>query len=315
MNTYQKLEKERIDKIKDLNLDEVKSYIRNLNRKMMNSLELNDADEMEFYSKKLSEVFDLTKDKYVNLDFYSLSSRLDISIAKMIESNTKKQITYISLISQILLHSYIALKGLSMQIDYILMIYYHNYHLNETSIVEDLLINLELEYDFKDDKFSEYANNKAKKYNGMLMKELNSLIDRFKDIINHIILFTDVSLVFNDYSFDEVLKHIEFEKNYVIDNAHSFDRINTLKDGDYLDLLDTLKECYETLHENMKLYDKSKEDILNLINSDDGFLKFKERDYDFSIKTFGKAIFEKEDFIAMRPSYDMKNCEFIESSN
>ena len=315
MNTYQKLEKERIDKIKDLNLDEVKSYIRNLNRKMMNSLELNDADEMEFYSKKLSEVFDLTKDKYVNLDFYSLSSRLDISIAKMIESNTKKQITYISLISQILLHSYIALKGLSMQIDYILMIYYHNYHLNEASIVEDLLINLELEYNFKDDKFSEYANNKAKKYNGMLMKELNSLIERFKEIINHIILFTDVSLVFNDYSFDEVLKHIEFEKNYVIDNAHSFDRINTLKDGDYLDLLDTLKECYETLHENMKLYDKSKEDILNLINSDDGFAKFKEEDYEFSIKTLGKSIFEKEDFIAMRPSYDMKNCEFIESSN
>ena len=109
MTTYEKLEKKRIQKIRDLSLDEVKAYIDNLNKKMFQSFEENNPENVEYYSKKLSEVIDLTSHKWINLDVYSMGKKLDITSAKMIENDTKKQILFITYNSQILLLSDITL--------------------------------------------------------------------------------------------------------------------------------------------------------------------------------------------------------------
>lgn len=314
LTNYEKLEKERINKIRNLSLDEVKAYIDNLNKNIFKSFEANNPEDVEHYQKKLSEVFDITKDKWINLDFYSLSKKCDITTSKLIESNTRKQIIFITLTSQLLLHSNIVLNELFALLNYVLMIYYHNYYFREASIVEDLLIKLEIEYNFKDDEFSDYANSIVDKYNETLMKELNFLIARMKDTINHVIALSDCHV---DDNFEEtiasVLKEIEFEKQYVIKKSASDDGIKTLKDGDYLDLLESLKECYEDFNKTCKFYSQIRDKIMNLINLDDGFADLKERDYDISNKLLKDNIFTKEDFIAMRPSYDMKKCEFVES--
>ena len=315
MTTYDKLEKDRIKKIKDLNLDEVKSYIDNLNEKIFNSFEANNPDNVEYYSQKLKEVFDLTKDKFVNLEFYSIARKLDITTSKMLESNTKKHILYASSISQLLINADVELQELYLHLDYIMMIYYHNYYLREASIVEDLLLHLEFEYNFKDEGFNEYAMNRADKYNEILMKELNSLIKRMKDLINHIIQLTEINTsAINEEYILLTLKEIEYEKDYVKSNSSSNERIKTLKDGEYLKLLDLMKEVFETLQEHLQSYLKTKEKVLNYINEDDGFADFKLEDYEFANEGDRESFFSKDEFIAMRPSYDMKNCEFIESS-
>ena len=315
MVTYDKLEKERIEKIKNLNLDEVKAYIDNLNQKLFNSFEANNPENVDYYSKKLSEVIDLTSDKWINLDFYSMGRKLDITTSRMIENNARKHILYASSISKDLINADIILQEIYLHLDYILMIYYHNYYLREASIVEDLLLHLEFEYNFKDEKFNEYANNRADKYNEVLMMELNSLISRMKDLINHVIYFTEINLSGIDENFIlSTLKDIEYEKEYVNKNYSSNEGIKTLKDGEYLKLLCVMKEVFEGLQDHLQSYHETKEKVLNYINSDDGFIDFKLEDYEFSNKGERQSFFSKEDFIAMRPSYDMKNCEFKESS-
>ena len=97
-----KLEYERKEKIKALDLDEVKAYITNLNKKMFDALDDNNPEDVELYNTKLKEVFDLTSDKYVNLDTYSLLRKFEITSSKMIENNTKKNIAHISHTSLVL---------------------------------------------------------------------------------------------------------------------------------------------------------------------------------------------------------------------
>ena len=48
-----KLEYERKEKIKALDLDEVKAYITNLNKKMFDALDDNNPEDVELYNTKL----------------------------------------------------------------------------------------------------------------------------------------------------------------------------------------------------------------------------------------------------------------------
>lgn len=56
--TINQLENERKEKIKDLNLDEVKAYITNLNKKVYESFDKNNPEDVGLYEDKLKEVFD-----------------------------------------------------------------------------------------------------------------------------------------------------------------------------------------------------------------------------------------------------------------
>lgn len=313
-NIYQ-LEKDRKDKIKDLSIDEIKIYIENLNKKIFDSREANNHEKLNFYIERLTEVFDVTKGKYVNLEWYSVTKKLDITTAKLIECNTKRQSVYVSLVSSILVNAEVSLFELESILNYLLMIYYHNYSFREASLVEDLLIKLEFEYDFKDESFCEYANGLTKKYNETFIREMDYLIGMIKDTIFRIVELTDMHISeFNEKDVLRVLKEIETEKDYVNQKAKEDEGVRIIKEGEYLDLLDHLKESYEVSLETYKSYIGIRDRVLEFINSEDGFADIKEKHYEIASKDFEDGVFDKDSYIAMRPSYDMKNCQFVEST-
>lgn len=307
------LENERKEKIKALDLDEVKAYITNLNKKLFEALDNNNSDDVELYNNKLKEVFDLTSDKFVNLDFYSLVRKYDITTSKMIENNTKREITRESLLSVVLISSYLSLQELYFYLDYLLMMYYHNYYTHENMLVDDLIAHLHYEYNFNNDKFDEYAYSQVTKYNKTLMEDLDTLIDMIKSNANSVIELTDAYM--NDDFENQVsslLEQIDYEKQYVNKKGASDEGVKMLKEGKYLELLDSLKESCMLYLESCRNYVEIKEKIIGLMNSPDGFLDLKESHYEFANKN--GITFDKEEYIAMRPSYDVSKCKFIESN-
>lgn len=306
-----KLEYERKEKIKALDLDEVKAYITNLNKKMFDALDDNNPEDVELYNTKLKEVFDLTSDKFVNLDFYSLGRKYEITTSKMIENNTKREITHKSLLSVLLTSIYTSLYDLYFTLDYILMVYYHNYYRKEHMLIDDLIAHLHCEYDFDNEKFDDYAYSRITTYNTSLMGELDSLIRIIKSNANMIIELSEM-YVHNDFEHEvsSILEKIDYEKQYVDKKGKSDEGIKILKEGDYLALLDSLKKASILYLESCRNYFEIKEKLLGLMESPDGFLKFKEAHYDF-LNEKGGASTSKEDYIASRPSYDVKSLKFI----
>ena len=305
------LENERKEKIKALDLDEVKAYITNLNKKVYESFEDNNPDGVDFYENKLKEVFDITSDKFVNLDYYSLLRKNAITTSKMIEKDIKREITHKSLLTVLLTRIHFSLYNLYFNLEYILMIYYHNYSTKESMLVDDLLAQLQYEYDFDNEKFDDYAYSRATKYNKTLMRELDSLIGMLKSNATNIIELTDMYLnkdFENEVSF--ILKQIDYEKQYINKRGESDDGFKILKEGEYLELLDSLKEISLVYLESCRKYIDIKEKILGLMESPDGFLGLKESDYEFTNKEIGLSI-PKEEYIASRPSYDVKSLKFI----
>lgn len=304
------LENERKEKIKELNLDEVKSYITNLNKKLYESFDNNNHEDVELYQSKLKEVFELTSDKYVNLDAYSLLRKFEITSSKMIEENTKSSIiqkVHLTLASS---RSCITLHELYYHLEYILMIYYNNYYTNENMLVDDLLAHLHFEYNFNDEGFDEYARSRVNMYNETLMRELDSLINHLKAQITRIIEVCDgyVNTSFEE-EISSIVKEVEYEKQYLKNNNR--EEMKFLKEGNYVALLDSLKQSCMIYGESCRCYIDLKEKILDLINSHDGFLSLKEHSYEFDCK-YGVSS-SKEEYIASRPSYDVSKCEFIES--
>lgn len=143
------------------------------------------------------------------------------------------------------------------------------------------------------------------------MRELNSLIGMIK---SHVATVIGVGDTFLNDDFEKVIssifKEIEYEKQYVNTKGVSDEGVKLLKEGEYLDLLDVMKESYINYGESCRYYIDMKEQILDLINSHDGFLDLKESDYGFTSKNTN-GTFSKEEYIAMRPSYDVKSLKFI----
>lgn len=311
---FRKLEKQRIDKIRNLNQDEIKAYIDNLNKKVFESFEANDKELADHYQKKIVEAFDVTSDKWVNLDFYSLNGKLDLSITKLIEGRTKEKAIEMSLHSQILIYGVLSLSEALSQMNNLLSIYYWNYASSDFSLVEDLLMSLEFEYDFRDDNFSKYANSKCKKYNDTLMKQLDFQIAMLKTSMLDTIAFLNIHAI-DDYSaiVDDVFSQVKKEKDYVIAMADKDSRFKLLKDGGYLDLLMTLSEAYKSYGESCREYFKIKDDVLELLNSHDGFADIKEFQYKMYCEDFENMSLSKEDFFASRPCFDLSEVKFIAS--
>ena len=125
----------------------------------------------------------LDDDEFFKILFSKPQEVSIVEVGDFIASDdVKKQIAHISNTSLLLTNSYIALNELYFILDYTLMIYYHNYYTKEHMLVDELLAHLHCEYDFNNDKFDEYAHSKVNKFNNVLMKELDSLIDMIKRI-------------------------------------------------------------------------------------------------------------------------------------
>ena len=196
----------------------------------------------------------------------------------------------------------------------LLSIYYWNYASRDFSLVEDLLLTLEFEHDFKDEKFSSYANSMCKKYNDNLMKQLDFQLAILKTSIVDIIEFID-SHAKEDYKLivDGVFSQVKDEKDYVIMMADKDSRFKSFKDGDYLDLLLTLSEAYKSYGECCSEYFKIKDEALELLNSHDGFADIKEFQYKMYCEDFEDMSMTKDEFFESRPCYDMNDLKFVAS--
>ena len=146
------------------------------------------------------------------------------------------------------------------------------------------------------------------------MRELDYLIGQIKEAILRTIDLADMHLFPKDYEKEaiRVMKDIEVEKDFVIQKGDEDEGVKVIKDGEYLDLLDRLKKAYDLSLETYKSYISIRGKMKAIINLDDGFADLKEQDYEFAKEHGG--ITSKEDYIAMRPSYDLRNCEFVEST-
>lgn len=304
------LENKRREKIKALDLDEVKAYITNLNKKVYESFEDNNLDGIDFYENKLKEVFELTSGQFINLDVYSLSVRYQIVASESIIKDTKLKMRATNSLIILFTNAHMFLMGFYHVLKYILMIYYHNYYTGENMLIDELLAHLSYEYNFNNEKFNEYAHSRVTKYNETLMKELDSLIESIKLSAKLVIDVCDKHL--NEDFRDEisfVFKQIEYDKEYLNKKGND-ESVSFLKEGAYLDLLDSLKETYITYGESCSMYMEIRDKILNLIESPDGFLFLKEHSYDFDNEHLG-VIISKEEYISSRPSYDVKSLKFI----
>lgn len=103
------LERDRINKIRDLNNKEIRSYIVNLHKKRFKSFENHDKAEADFYTKKIKEIFDITEGIYVNLDTYSDNCEIDLLYSKLIINNNKELASRVLFQSQSLLNGEINL--------------------------------------------------------------------------------------------------------------------------------------------------------------------------------------------------------------
>ena len=309
-----KLEKERIAKINNLSLDEIKAYIENINRKQWEGFEEHNQDKVRFYGDKLKEIFEVTSDRWENLDFYSLGVKMRISNARMIEKNTREKIHNFSFMSQLILNAEIKLINYNSILRQILFLYYTNHSPRDYSLVDDLLLNLEFEHDFKNEDFSDYARGVCQENNDILMKGFDSLIKTIKEDIEETFRLINPYIEgYDESDFEELCSSIKEEKDYVIKMAESDDGIKILHDGDYLDLLIKLLEVSKIFDESCKSYIKTRDKVLDLIESDDGFLDFKIYDYEFYCKTFPNVSCDKDSYISIRPKYNMRECRFIPS--
>jgi len=310
------LEKQRIDKIRSLNQDEIKAYIDNLNKKVFECFEANDKELADYYQNKIKEAFDVTSDKWINLDFYSLNGKLDLSLGKLIEDRAKEKIIEISLHSQILIYGCVSLSEALSQLRNLIHIYYWNYASNDFSLIEDVLMTLEFEYNFHNERFSNYAKSKCKKYNDSLMKQLDFQFSMLKTSMINIIEFMDLHSR-DDYEslINDVFSQVKDEKDYVIKMSDKDSRFNILKEGNYLDLLMKLSEVYKLYGESCENYFKIKDKALELLNCHDGFAEVKEFQYNMYCEDFEDMSMSKEEFFAKRPSFDMTEVKFIPSDD
>lgn len=310
------LEKQRIKKIRSFNQEEIKAYIDYLNKKVFECFEANNKELVDHYQSKIKEVFEVTSDKWINLDYYSVNGKLDLTVGKLIEDRAKKKVIEISLHSQVLLYGYMSLTEKLSQMRNLIHIYYWNYASRDFSLMEDVLMTLEFEFDFRDEKFSNYANSRCKKYNDNLMKQLDFQISMLKTSMLDTIEFMELHSR-DDYEelIDDVFFQVKEEKDYVIKMADRDSRFNILKEGSYLDLLIKLSEAYKSYGESCENYFKIKDEALELLNSHDVFAEVKDFQYQMYCEDFEEMSMSKEEFIAKRPSFDMTEVKFIPSDD
>lgn len=194
IKSINQLENARQEKIRSLNLEETKAYIKSLNLKKFKS---NTKEDIDFYNDKLKEVFDLTEDKFINLDFYSLNNQLDLTASRLLEANLKSNIAKVSYTSLLLNNGFFILKKNIDTLKILLdddrpsldsairnQVQVINYLLHSLDYHQDLYSKESIERQLKEIEYEKhYVNEKADEIEGVkLLKEDDylDLLETFK---------------------------------------------------------------------------------------------------------------------------------------
>ena len=291
--TIRELEKDRIDRIKSLNLEETKQYVSNLHKKMYMS---NDKDEIDLCSEKIVETFDLMDKKYL-LDVYS--AFWDYQLRELFDEIDMRSLRSDYLIA---FNSFdILFKG-----NYVLMIefetlkslfkmYYHRY-VRQSNEIDHILNELSETYDFRSEGFASY------------LKQEFHLKEDF-----HLARYVEMSIIRLVYSLKNLIEDLEKHENRFSDD-YVQSQLNLIADKrknsettekKYYQILDDYEMLLNCLVDVRLNYVKLKCEVLDFLSSEDGFINDK-LDY-YETYNYSFSPLDKEAILNDKPKFDFEN--------
>ena len=309
--TINQLERDRKEKIRNLNPEETEAYINSLNNKIYTALADKDYDKQNYYNDKLVEASLILKERYSNIPMVVSVSKIYYLSADLLCERINSSIRNYIAISDFIHNFNYHLFMLKYHLEEILHIYYFNCF-NHIGCSVTNAIHSDLWEKLDEDIFMKITDNhdfyRDDSYHKMLLNSFDRVIEDMRDDFLRIFEICEDYQFLSDNLYDRIesaKENFESEKEYIFKNIKD-KHIKILKDRNYLDLL--LKEI-ETMSFCLKVidsYKNLKKDILEVINGD-SFELFKSIEYDSNKKHFDNFTSNKESYIKSKPSYNIRN--------
>ena len=317
MVTTSKLENERMDKLRNLSDKELGEYIEKLvldvYKGFTGSAIINDNPEMEAAIDKLDEITNITmqrfptsnikevikdrKFRYMNLAYLSAVYKLEnLRITFMEYINFTTDIAKLEMF-------YAELKSL-------LRIYYETY--SNYGFMEDLLMDLSDDGLAVDSDIHEkYTKNKEYRFNQHTMDYLDIEIKVIVKIIMDEIAELDKKYLPGDAA-DEINECIDSIHSSIKDfykNNSDFE-IAAYKQCGLLDAnMDSIESIKKDSNKNSKFYMNLRNEVLEFINTENGFAELSADEFERYKKRNPDADFTE--WIKKQPKYNVKEAKFI----
>lgn len=317
--TINQLERERKEKIRNLNPEETEVYIDNLNKKYYKALKDKRYDLTDFYNKKMTEAVNILKQKYSNIPLVVSTSRITYLHSDLLCERIETEIERYDVLNQTIVGHLSDLYHNRHHLERILLIYYYNCF-NHIGCSVTNTIHSDLWEKLDEDTFMKVTDNqdfyKDDFYHKMLLESFDKLIGEIRDDVLGIIDDCDKFLFLDTILPDRIesaKENFESEKDYIYKNVKD-KSIKILKDKGYLDLLlRDIEAMTYSLH-FIEKYKDAKRDILELIDGD-SFELLKELEYTLRKEDSEKSEYlqcpTKEDFMKGKPSYNIRNLKLI----
>lgn len=290
--SIRELENDRKDKIKNLNLEETKAYVSNLHKKMYMS---NDKHEIDLCSDKIVEAFDLMDRTYL-LDVYS--AYWDYQIREFSNDLDMKKLNIKYFLAsksfEMFYNGYFVLMVDFETLKSLFKIYYHRY-IRQSNEINHILNELSETYDFRSEDFASYLKQEFH------LKE---------DI--HLAYYVRIAIARLVISLKDFIKTMEdrhesqFTDEYIKSQLENIAnrRKNEDNEKEYLDLLGEYESLLSSLS-NVKLeYVKLKDEVLDFLSKDDGFILIKLDHYENH--NYINPL-DKEAIIDVKPKFDFES--------
>ena len=313
VKSYDNLNKQRIEKIRDLNPQETEAYIDSLNIKLVDALNNKKYDVSSYYAEKLKEANDILSQKYSNMDLVTSQSKaIILTIDLLLKNIDNTNGVYFSL-GYMIMDKSKNLLDLKLLLDYIMFNYYFSYPNSEGSIAIENTLSLHLQYEYP--KFEEFFDkahafvDNERPYDESFMSTMDNIIERIRDMLLEIIDEIDsiVSrLPLTSEKIDIEVESFEHEKKDVMSKYKEDKYYSILKEKGYLkvyfDYIDSLKLCLSALN----YYKDIKAEVLDVIDGD-SFMEVKSMMY---YKSKYKRTESFEEYLKGLPTYNIRNLEF-----
>lgn len=289
--TINQLEKERTDKIKGLKLPEIKSYINSLSKKMFLS---NENEDIDFYSDKIVETFDLIDKDYLMEAYHEyIISQVDLLSLDSLKQSLRLKLSKVYYANEIFHNGYVSLITEFESLQSLFRIYYMCY-VRQSNEFSHILEALDEEYDFRNEDFDKYLESYHLKNNHHLTNEFDLSIYRLVISLEYIIESLER---FEDGYDDEFIEsEIMDVKSKIADNQDN---------KEYIDLLYIYIKLIECLKKEKDAYLEVKNEVLEFISKEDGFIEEKEKYY--NQYSFMKDSSDKETILKSNPFYNFED--------
>ena len=301
MVSLKELERKRVEKIKSLSADEVDRYLDVIFTDLMNIQDVDNVgsvddpnifnDDLDDLYSKLNEVKDLLGDVF-RIDDAIKTKAINYESA----SHTGTKIKYSAIGFKLRMQSIrLLIRDVLSEYGGLLNSLNNHYHLVLYQLDLDKVVSAD---DVSDKLVSEIGAFRLE-INDMFYYDIISAIDTIKD---------DLKFIDKLFYSDEVLsRDIADMKNSIKDIADSDDYKDKLyRELGVLDAVIRLYDYYVEMQELKETYDAYKSEIGDLLDSDNAFKRYSEIRYN---DVSGDISFD--DFIALEPKFDMKECKLI----